>query len=580
MGYRTEDRRTVARNWCWISCIWLLVAAGCLPHCRDSWCAPADLMVWERSSPQFEMAERHLAWAIERSDAQDASCVDHYFAAAICGWPLLWLPEAQDRVRGERLYQVAVAGMLEQAAAYGRFDPQRGIMIQSHAGLQVVPVRYHGFLWHPSDFREFLPVGRYASSGLTRAYREPGLGLSLVVRRRATGAQDFMRPDHLFPATALLRPDSGDAHASPFVLEFYDPLHAIRDAVPSQLPHVAGRPITRDITAPLAYSAITNSRMWLTNYLQPGLTRSSEGLYMLEPYQPGKIPIVFVHGLLSDPLTWIEMGNELRAAPGFLQRYQIWVFQYPTAAPFFESAATLRRQLRQIRDRYDPARADPAFSQMVLIGHSMGGIIAKLQVTHSGETLWRKVARVPVAGIRASDQVKRDLAESFYFAPSSDIQRVILIGTPHQGSSLARRCIGKIGARLARVPEEDRAEHERLVAENPGVFSDEFQRRYPTSVDLLQPNSDLLQATNLMPYRYGVKLHSIIGTGGCMLGSGPSDGVVPVSSARLGGVESELIIEEDHEDLQRTREAIREVLRILALPDAELESEARRLHGE
>jgi hypothetical protein len=332
---------------------------------------------------------------------------------------------------------------------------------------------------------------------------------------------------------------------------------------------VAGKPIARDISAPLAYSAISNSRMWLTNYLQPGLTRSSEGLYMLEPYQPGKIPIVFVHGLLSDPLTWIEMGNELRAVPGLLQRYQLWVFQYPTASPFFDSGAVLRRQLKQIRDRYDPARTEPAFSQMVLIGHSMGGIIAKLQVTGSGDTLWRSAARVPLASIQTSDELKRELAQSFYFSPSNDIQRVIFIGTPHQGSSLARRCIGQLGARLVRVPEEDEEEHERLVSTNPGAFSPEFQRRYPTSVDLLQPNSELLQATNQLPYRHGVKLHSIIGTGGCLLGSGPSDGVVPVSSARLVGVESELIIEASHEELQRTPAVIREVLRILAIHAAE-----------
>src|SRR6185437_8867600 len=106
-------------------------------------------------------------------------------------------------------------------------------------------------------------------------------------------------------------------------------------------------------------------------------------LVMLAPYQPGKIPVVFVHGLLSDPTTWITLGNSLNSQPWFRERYQVWAFRYPSGVPFLISAATLRRELNAAIAASPGAAEDPAVSQMVLIGHSMGGLISKLQVTDS-----------------------------------------------------------------------------------------------------------------------------------------------------------------------------------------------------
>ena len=117
---------------------------------------------------------------------------------------------------------------------------------------------------------------------------------------------------------------------------------------------------------------------------------------MTEPFQLGKIPLVLIHGLASSPVTWSHLENDLRAQPAVMARYQIWAFRYDTGDPFLTSAAELRQQLVALRQIYDPMRCDPSMSRMVMVGHSLGGLVSKLQVTNSNEVLWRSAARSAV----------------------------------------------------------------------------------------------------------------------------------------------------------------------------------------
>ncbi len=284
---------------------------------------------------------------------------------------------------------------------------------------------------------------------------------------------------------------------------------------------------------------------------------------MCEPYQPGKIPIVFVHGLASDPLTWAELANDLQAQPALFSRYQFWYFRYDTGDPFLSSAARLRRQLVELRQTYDPQRCNPLLSQMVLVGHSMGGLVSKMQVTYSGDELWRAAATRPFETTIADPATRADLAAAFFFAPSPDIKQVIYIATPHRGSGEAQRWVGRISSALVEDPPSRQMRFDQFVSNNPGIFRDELARRVPNSIDLLEPSSLILQATERLPYGAGVSTHSVIGDDRWQLGEGPSDGVVPVSSSRLAGVRSELVVDAQHTQVQRDPNTVREVSCIL-----------------
>ncbi len=170
-----------------------------------------------------------------------------------------------------------------------------------------------------------------------------------------------------------------------------------------------------------------------------------------------------------------------------MARYQIWVFRYDTGDPFLASAAALRRQLAGLRQTYDPCRADPSLSRMVVVGHSLGGLVSKLQVTYSGDALWQSAAKQPLSTIRTDPVTQSQLASSFYFVPSPDVSRVIYIATPHRGSLYARRCVGLVGSALVVEPPDWTARHAQLIRDNPCAFDEEMSRGIPTSIDLLEP---------------------------------------------------------------------------------------------
>ena len=214
-------------------------------------------------------------------------------------------------------------------------------------------------------------------------------------------------------------------------------------------------------------------------------------------------------------------------------------------------------------------RGDPSMSRMVMVGHSLGGLVSKLQVTNSNEELWRSAARVPFDAIRTDPDSRMRLANSFFFTPSPDVSRVIFIATPHRGSVYARRCVGQISSALVKEPPDWKARHAQLIRDNPGAFYEEMSRGIPTSVDLLEPSSAILQATTRLPYRQGVRLHSIIGDDRWTLNEGESDGVVAVSSARLAGVQSEIFVDASHTEILKRPETSSEVLRILLAHAAE-----------
>ncbi len=551
-------------------------------------CAPSRAIAFESSIPSASF-DSHAStpdaaelWeaeqALHRAKASQAmgkaDCVDDYFCAASLAWASLHresfasheiAPSALNP-RALVIYHQAVGEMITQGQRHARWDPLRGLCISTREGSVIVPLAYHTSRWIPGDFDQLTVVDEVRSKHLNRYHRRRGFGVTTVATRSRRPGERFLPPLQFASMTVVLRwhaetppMETQFNDEGPWVIELHDPLESPTVEVASKW-----LPLAADLSAPVHTAVATGSRDGLREFLQPGLTNPAEsGLFMVQPFQPDKIPILFVHGLLSDRFTWANIVNEFRCQADLMDRYQLWSYQYPTGEPFLRSAARLRQQLREVHELHDPTGHQWALTQTVMVGHSMGGLISKLQVTSSGDDLWRAVSSRPLEQIVIDPEYARRLAEALYFEPSPTINRVIFIGTPHRGSVIAQRAIGRLGSLLIQDPTTTREVHRRVVQSNPGVFSPEFARRVPTSVDLLEPSSPLLQAIARLPIDHGVRYHSIIGRGRWMLGNGDSDGVVPVSSAKLGGASSEFLVHAKHTRLTYHPEVIGELFEIL-----------------
>jgi pimeloyl-ACP methyl ester carboxylesterase len=538
---------------------------------------PKRFFANDASSEQTPLCNAETAFARARKlDRKNcAACVDYYFYTAASVWPLV---QSQIQTTGKPcgraadLYHTSLGKLISAGQRHGRLNPRNGLEIHTTRGPQFVPIKYHGFVRRPDQFDRLITVGTYRSKHLNTKFRCPGIGVASVAISCQQPDETFRKTSQFFPATAILQPTAFDdspmpapfasasfrMESAPFALELFSSLTIANT-------DIAGQKISlgSDVTAPYAYGLSTVQRNYISEFLRPGSSSENNGLFMTAPFEPDKIPLIFIHGLLSDRITWANMANEIRGRPDLRDRYQIWGFEYATGEPFLTSAARLRRQLEEIQHQYDPQGTNPVFSQVVLVGHSMGGLVSKLQVTRSEDLLWNSVSKTPLENIAAPPETRGVLVDSFFFEPSHAIARVVFMGTPHRGSPWARRNIGRLGALLVEEPSSLESQHTQLIRDNPDTFSREFQRRIPTSIDLLRTDSPLLKATDCLPTSPHVKMHSIIGSYRPMIGAGDSDGVVPVSSARHALAISEKYIRGNHTSLHEKPESVDELVRIL-----------------
>ncbi|MCP4189809.1 MAG: alpha/beta hydrolase [Planctomycetaceae bacterium] len=506
--------------------------------------------------PVMALIEGHYKQATEYETEFKPQCLYHYYQAATLSWPLIQpelIAQIEDHSRAWQIYHSSLGKLAILGPKFGRFSPNQGLNLAAPSGDMLIPATYTAFAWQPADFQEFTLVGGQNSENISNYHRFAGVGVPLVIDGKTEPKPAFMRASHSFAATLVLRPQP----TGEWTFAFYDPLHVQRIAIGDQ-----EVPIVRDLTAPFAERLIDSDRNSIQGLLRPDNPIDKARLLMIEPYQPGRIPIVFIHGLASDRFTWADMANDIRAETEIIDRYQILAFQYPTGRPFLESAAKLRHELKRLRQAANPTGQDIAFDQMVLVGHSLGGLVAKLQVTYSEQTLWKAVAYEPLDSICAPPAIKDRLGNAFFFDPVPCVRRVVFIATPHLGSSYARRCIGRVTSSLVK-PDPSQVElHRKLILANPGVFTGQMRSRIANSVDLLEPDNRLLLAISRLRYSSQVRYHSIIGTGYHMKG-GEGDKVVLVKSAEQAGAASQKLVVAKHSEVHRTPQAAAELTRIL-----------------
>ncbi len=360
-------------------------------------------------------------------------------------------------------------------------------------------------------------VSDYELKGLQNHYHTYGLGVPLIAVRKNHPTQNPIEryyPKGLsFPVTAFLRivphQDGSPTHHVA-LLEFYDPLNATDLAI-------NGRrvPLETDLSTALAYALnqpeLRDLDQPTTGLIHPEATEQAQGLYMLEPYQPGKIPVLMVHGVWSSPITWMEMFNDLRSSPEVRDRFQFWFYLYPTAQPFWFSAAQLRSDLAQMRQTIDPYRQELALDQMVLVGHSMGGLVGNMQTVDSGDDYWRIVSREAFDNVKASPDIKQTLAQTLFFRANPSIRQVIFIGTPHRGSAFANETLRWLSNRFINLPKLFVNGSRELHNDNPAFFNKNNLIDVTTSIDSLAPDCPIFPVILQSKHPPSVRYHNING---------------------------------------------------------------------
>lgn len=564
--------------------LFLLAIAGCGHSRIGSLWVPANGLHWVRlpktvvsvidSIGSAHPSRHEAAMTFEQAEHmalhRDPACVDSFFAAARLAWEDAQASgctsggcrDCRAGCESLRLYHDSVGRMIHEGLRHHRLDPVSGLTIRCGPETMTIPVELEGFPWQPEDFNEWHQVGHYANSALAHYYRNTGVGVPLVIVRRGKctdgrsaglhgdelKTDDFLADGIAFGATAVLQPDGS-------ALTLYNPLCRTEAMVGGN-----PQPLARDLTASIAYSLHYRESTALEDFLRPGKTPIDGRLYFQEPYQPGKIPLLFVHGLFSNRMTWANIYNELRSRPGFLEKYQVWAFQYSTGDPFVRSAAELRSELSRVADRFPAAADDPALRQTVLVGHSMGGLISRVLVSHSGDQVWDTVANIPLDMIATDEANRARLADRLYFEPHPFVKRVVMIATPHQGSDIAGKLCGRLASSL--VVQTD-PQMERVVCDNPGAFKRTLSNGLPTSIDLLDPTQPFLRTLSRLPTPPELPLHSIIGTGPYGIFLGQTDGVVSVHSATIPRVTSTRLVSATHSAILRHPHTVDELSRIL-----------------
>ena len=429
------------------------------------------------------------------------------------------------------------------------------------------------FLWGTYRFKRFIPVGDFIVRGLANRYRQPGVGAPLAAEVEPIGtgaaaenARVRIPPKIKVPVTAFVRLSEPLRGVLENKIRGNIEVYAADETTTVRIGE-RDVPLELEQSATLAYG-LDGAKVWDFEIAGFRFADSEkvfgDGLIMMHPYQPGQIPVVLVHGTASSPARWADMYNEIARDASIDGRYQVWLFQYNTGQPILYSAMLLRRALTNVLREVDPEGKDPALRRMVIIGHSQGGLLAKLLAVKSGNRFWENVSRTPFEQVEMAPETRELLREGMFLEPFPAVERVIFIATPHRGSYQATGWGLNLIKRFINLPGALVSQFQLLLKQKE--FAELGMSQIPTSVENMSPGHPFLRALNDLPIESRIKANSIIAVQGVSPFRPPfvgkNDGVVAYESAHIDGVESELVVNSGHSTQSHPDTTI-EVRRIL-----------------
>jgi pimeloyl-ACP methyl ester carboxylesterase len=407
-----------------------------------------------------------------------------------------------------------------------------------------------------SEYDELIDSERMSITGFIERHRRSGVGAALIATRtgdHTLGAgANYFRRGAAIPITAILRFDRSPARLEliPSVAEttirIYDrdwPLHA-------------------DFTAPYAWTQHGSKwrRAGLASAFLPTRLARYRGIYLVEPLETDKVPILMIHGLAAGPQAWRNITNEILGTVDLHRHYQIWHYFYPSGQPYLQSAAELRADLASLRTSLASQPGAPALPPLIVMGHSQGGLIARALVTDPGDQLWNTVFKVRPEELSIDEARRQALSAALRYQPTPAIDRMIFMETPHHGSNAPQRSfllrlldrfvdvpdeLSRTIRRLARAGSDELTPFGRSIAASGG----------PSPMHSLDATSPLAQTFGRLPLAGDTRYHSIIAA---------QDEFLSYESAHIAEAESEIVIAARHQETDGAT-SIAEIVRILRL---------------
>ena len=412
--------------------------------------------------------------------------------------------------------------------------------------------------------KELIPDTVLSFKGLKNQYSADGLGARMVLSTEGS-AKEKDQPWRLMPYSSVTAMISFPGKSLNQILSADDVVVSTYDPSFVQSVKIGKTVVPLSANFSGAYGLWLANSDFASNSLSTifghGNIIDKPTVYLMRPYRKDLRTIILIHGLASSPEAWVNTANEIMGDKLLRDNYQIWQVYYPTNIPLLINRQEIAQAINRTIDHFDPSRTNPASKDITLIGHSMGGILTRLLVSDSGNTIIDALEQKYPQASEKINQMDPKFKSILRFKPLQGVSTAIFLAAPHQGTPYADASWARYLASFVKLP---LSIVNKLGEMTLMIFGQDLPREINmTGVDNLSAKDPTIRVLAKLPISRNVTYYSIIGRENP---EGPleesSDGIVPYWSSHLDGAASEKVIVSGH-SVQETPEVIIELRKIL-----------------